>query len=585
MMKSFLKNVLANIVAILLIIGIGILFFVIFISFSIASGNEKQSLKRNTVLVLDEKTMIMDAPTQSMVSLFSGNQANEVLLYNAVQKIKEAKSDDKIKGISIELDNINAGITQLDNIRTAIEDFKKSGKFVYAYGNTVSQKAYYLGSVADKYFLNPVGGIELKGMSTEVVFLKNLAQKLGVGIEVIRHGKFKAAVEPFITDKISSENKEQLSLLLNDIWSNTASHIQKSRKLDNTAFKTTVDSLYGIIPKESLEHHLVDKLMQKSEYNKFIKSKLKLDENDKINTISLGNYVKNTSLEKSKNKDHIAILYAAGSVYNGKGFAGIYDETLIKEIQKLKENDHVKGVVLRVNSPGGSGNASDQILFELQQLKTKKPLVVSFGDYAASGGYYIAMAGEKIYSEPNTITGSIGVFGVIPNVKELAKRNGVRADVVKTNENSNHHSLVQGLSPGAKQMLTKSVEMTYKRFVHFVAENRHKSFEEINAVGGGRVWSGKRAKEIGLVDQLGTMQDAVAYLEKKVNVNHKNVITYPAKKSAFEMIFENLEEEQMTEKLLQRKIGKDYVKWFRYITEPQSQNEIMMSLPYHITIQ
>ncbi|RZJ27987.1 MAG: signal peptide peptidase SppA, partial [Chryseobacterium sp.] len=366
-------------------------------------------------------------------------------------------------------------------------------------GNTVSQGAYYLGSVADKYYLNPAGGIELKGLSAEVTFFKSFAEKYGIGIQVIRHGKFKAAVEPFLKDEISPENKEQLSTLLNDIWANTSGKIAASRKIPAGELITITDSLYSYLPNLSLQYKLADQLIQKSEYDNIIRKKLNLDADKKINKISFAKYANDVDSKDGKNK--IAILYASGSINSGKGYDAIYSENFVKEIKKLQKDDHIKAVVFRINSPGGSANASDEILFEMQQLKRKKPVIVSFGDYAASGGYYIAMGADKIFSEPNTLTGSIGVFGVIPYFKELAAKNGIRSDAVTTNANSNMISAINGLSPGTLTIMTRSVESTYQRFVHFVTVNRKQSFEQIDSVGGGRIWSGVRAKQIGLVDE------------------------------------------------------------------------------------
>src|SRR5690606_14913216 len=295
---------------------------------------------------------------------------------------------------------------------------------------------------ADRYYLNPAGGIDLKGLSTEVLYLKSFAEKFGIGIEVIRHGKYKSAVEPFLRDDMSPENKEQLSTLLTDLWMPTAGNIASSRKMDTAQFRTAVDSLYGAIPDLSLRHKLADQLIQKSEYDNLLKSKLKLKEKDKLSNISFSKYIGSYKEDNIKKDNQIAVLYASGAIYSGEGIDGIYSEDLIKEIKKLTKNEKVKGVVLRINSPGGSANASDEILFELQQLKAKKPLIVSFGDYAASGGYYIAMAADRIYAEPNTLTGSIGVFGVFPYFKEMANKNGLSAHSVNTNANSNMFSTI-----------------------------------------------------------------------------------------------------------------------------------------------
>lgn len=582
-MKSFFKNVLANIVAVMILIAIFFMFILMMVAAS-AFGDSKPNIKKNSILTLDFKTNIIDSPTEDRQEFMfpSGDSQKNVLIYDMLEAIKKAKTDDKIKGISIETDRLSAGISQLDNIRAALEDFKKSGKFVYAYGNSVSQGAYYLGSVADQYFLNPSGGIELRGMSTEVPFFKNFTEKYGIGTEIIRHGKFKAAVEPYMRNEISPENREQLTTLLNDIWKNTSTRITTSRKIDSAQFRTVVDSLYGIIPDLSLQHKLADKLVQKTEYDEFLKSKLQLKEKEKLSKVSFTKYINSFSEDNIDKDNQLAVLYASGAIYDGEGYDNVYANNFVKEIKKLTENDKVKAVVLRINSPGGSAPASDEILFELQQLKKKKPLVVSFGDYAASGGYYIAMSADKIYSEPNTITGSIGVFGVFTYLKEMAAKNGIRADAVATNANSNSYSLINGVSPGTVTMMTKSVESTYKRFVHFVTVNRKKSFEQIDEVGGGRVWSGTRAKHIGLVDELGSLTDAINFAAKKANMTDYNVSTYPKKMSQFEQFFKGMEEDEITAKLIKNRIGAENYKIFEQLKNPNLKGGVMMEMPYQV---
>ncbi|WP_309873263.1 signal peptide peptidase SppA [Chryseobacterium camelliae] len=583
-MKSFFKNVLANIVAIVLLCVVFFFFFIIILVVGSTSSDKSVTVKKNSILTINLKTNIIDSPTEERTGLFNVDKKNQnILIYEALEAIDKAKADDNIKGISIEVDNLNAGITQIDDLRSAIEDFKKSGKFVYAYGNTVSQASYYLGSVADKYYLNPAGMIELKGLATEVAFFKDFADKYGIGIEVIRHGKFKSAVEPFLRNDISPENREQLSTLLNDIWKNTSSKIAVSRKMDTAQFRTVVDSLYGMIPELSLKYKLADQLIQKGEYDQMIKTKLNLKEDDKLNKISLAKYI-NSYSDDEKSGDKVAVLYAAGSINSGDEYNEIYSEKYIEYIKDLQENDKVKAVVFRINSPGGSANASDEILFQLQQLKKKKPLIVSFGDYAASGGYYIAMAADKIYSEPNTLTGSIGVFGVIPYFKELANKNGVRSDIVATNANSQYFSTLNGVTPYGVNMITRSVEGTYKRFVHFVTQNRKQTFEQIDQVGGGRVWSGVRAKQIGLVDELGTLKDAVRFAAQKAGLKSYNVTSYPKKMSTFEQIFQDLNKEDIEARVIKSKIGKANYEILQQITEEKLQSEIKMQMPYQIKI-
>lgn len=548
-------------------------------------GSDKSVvIKKNSILTINLKTNIIDSPTEEKNDIFSFNtQTKSILIYDAIEAIYKAKTDDNIKGISIEADQLNAGITQIDDLRNAIEDFKKSGKFVYAYGNGVSQSAYYLGSLADKYYLNPSGMIELKGLATEVTFFKDFADKYGIGIEVIRHGKFKSAVEPFLRNDISPENREQLSTLLNDIWKNTSTRIAASRKMDTAQFRTVVDSLYGMIPDLGLKYNLADKLIQKTEYDQLMRTKLNLKEKEKLNKVSLGKYIASYSDDENSG-DKVAVLYASGSINGGDNYNDIHSESYIKYIKDLQENDKVKAVVFRINSPGGSANASDEILFELQQLKKKKPLIVSFGDYAASGGYYIAMAADKIYSEPNTLTGSIGVFGVIPYFKDLANKNGVRSDIVATNANSQYYSSLNGVTPYGVSLITKSVEGTYKRFVHFVTQNRKKTFEQIDNIGGGRVWSGTRAKEIGLVDELGTLNDAVKFAAQKAGLKSYDVSTYPKAMSPFEQIFKDLNEDEISARVIKNKIGKSNYEILQQITDQKLKSEVKMEMLYQIKI-
>ena len=585
-MKNFIKTVLANVVA-LFIAGILLPFFLLFVIIiigSISSADKDIKIKENSVLTIDFKSKVVEHENESESSIFEIKEDAELKYQDILNAIETAKNDDKIKGISIELDDIDAGITQIDDIRKSLEDFKKSNKFVYAYGNNVSQASYYLGSVADQYFLNPVGGIELKGLSTEVIFLKEFAEKYGININVIRHGNFKSAVEPFLRNEMSPENKEQMTTLLNDTWGEISSKIIQSRKLDAAEFKTVVDSLYATIPDLSLKYKLADKLVQKSEYEEIIKNKLNVGKDEKLNKVSIRHYAFSKTDNKT-NDNKIAVLYASGTIYNGNRYSDIYSERYIQYIKDLAQNDNIKAVVLRVNSPGGSANASDEILYELQQLKQKKPLIISFGDYAASGGYYISMAGDRIFAQNNTITGSIGVFGVIPDAKNLANRNGIYSDVVSTNANSNMMSPFSGISSGTLAITQRSVVNTYNRFVHFVSKNRKKTFEEIDAVGSGRVWSGKRAKEIGLVDEIGSLNDAVKYAASKANIAEYEAVSYPAKVDKFEQIMSNLRQESITTNYVKSQMGEENYQLFKIFADQNFRNSIQMTMPYIIRIK
>ena len=585
-MKNFIKTVLANVVA-LFIAGILLPFFLLFVIIiigSMSSADKDIKIKENSVLTIDFKSKVVEHENESESSIFEIKEDAELKYQDILNAIETAKNDDKIKGISIELDDIDAGITQIDDIRKSLEDFKKSNKFVYAYGNNVSQASYYLGSVADQYFLNPVGGIELKGLSTEVIFLKEFAEKYGININVIRHGNFKSAVEPFLRNEMSPENKEQMTTLLNDAWGEISSKIIQSRKLDATEFKTVVDSLYATIPDLSLKYKLADKLVQKSEYEEIIKNKLNVGKDEKLKKVSIRNYAF-SQVDTKTNDNKIAVLYASGTIYNGNRYSDIYSERYIQYIKDLAQDDNIKAVVLRVNSPGGSANASDEILYELQQLKQKKPLIISFGDYAASGGYYISMAGDRIFAQNNTITGSIGVFGVIPDAKNLANRNGIYSDVVSTNANSNMMSPFSGLSSGTLAITQRSVVNTYNRFVHFVSKNRKKTFEEIDAVGSGRVWSGKRAKEIGLVDEIGSLNDAVKYAASKANIAEYEAVSYPAKVDKFEQIMSSLRQESIATNYVKSQMGEENYQLFKIFADQNFRNSIQMTMPYIIRIK
>jgi len=585
-MKNFIKTVLANVIA-LFIAGLLLPFFLLFIIVIIGSASSSDKdikIKENSVLTIDFKSKIVEHENESEASMFDLKDDAELKYQDILNAIETAKNDDKIKGISIELDDIDAGITQIDDIRKSLEDFKKSNKFVYAYGNNVSQASYYLGSVADQYFLNPVGGIELKGLSSEVVFLKEFAEKYGININVIRHGNFKAAVEPFLRNEMSPENKEQMTALLNDTWGEISSKIIQSRKLDATEFKTVVDSLYATIPDLSLKHKLADKLVQKSEYEEIIKNKLNVGKDEKLNKVSIRNYAF-SQVDTKTNDNKIAVLYASGTIYNGNKYSDIHSERYIQYIKNLAQDDNIKAVVLRVNSPGGSANASDEILYELQQLKQKKPLIISFGDYAASGGYYISMAGDRIFAQNNTITGSIGVFGVIPDAKNLANRNGIYSDVVSTNANSNMISPFSGLSSGTLAIAQRSVVNTYNRFVHFVSKNRNKTTEEVDAVGSGRVWSGKRAKEIGLVDEIGSLNDAVKYAANKANIAEYEAVSYPAKVDKFEQIMGSLRQGNIAESYVKSQISEENYQLFKVFSDQNFKNSIQMAMPYIIRIK
>jgi len=589
-MKNFFGRVFSTIIGNLLTISVFVILLFVLIFVSALSAPTK-SVKDGSVLEISLEDPIMESDMDRSVSIFDMSESPNVFLQDIIHSIEEAKNDDKIKGISLKLDKFSGGATQATDIRNALEDFKKSGKFVYSYSNSGSQLSYYISSVSDKIYQNPLGGTLLQGLSSNIMFFKNVGDKYGVDFQVIRHGQFKSAVEPYMRTNMSDENRLQLSELLNDVWGNVSTSITKSRKISPEQFTTVTDSLYAFIPETGKENKIYDVLAQENEYQKMLFSKLGLKEEksktdfevlDK-HTIKMEDYFE--TLSNKSEKDKIAVLYASGKITEGDGFDGIQSKTYVDAIRKISQNDKIKALVLRVNSPGGSANASEEILYELMQLKTKMPIVVSFGDVAASGGYYIAQASDKIYAQPNTITGSIGVFGMIPNAQKLFNNFGLDFDEVKTNANADQlKSLTTPLSPTAKNTMQKSIVLIYGKFVNHVATNRKLTYEQVDKIGEGRVWSGTRAKQIGLVDDFGSLDTAIKEAAKLAKIEKYSTENYPKRKDSFEEFMDNLQGKN-TEAAIAKELGSDGIRIYKEIKMMNEQKGIQVRLPYDIQIQ
>lgn len=589
-MKNFFGRVFSTIIGNLLTISVFVILLIVLIFVSALSAPTK-SVKDGSVLEISLEDPIMESDMDRSVSIFDMSESSNVFLQDIIHSIEEAKNDDKIKGISLKLDKFSGGATQATDIRNALEDFKKSGKFVYSYSNSGSQLSYYISSVSDKIYQNPLGGTLLQGLSSNIMFFKNAGDKYGVDFQVIRHGQFKSAVEPYMRTNMSDENRLQLSELLNDVWGNVSTSITKSRKISPEQFTTVTDSLYAFIPETGKENKIYDVLAQENEYQKMLFTKLGLKEEKsktdfevlEKHTIKVEDYFETLS-EKSE-KDKIAVLYASGTITEGDGFDGIQSKTYVDAIRKISQNDKIKALVLRVNSPGGSANASEEILYELMQLKTKMPIVVSFGDVAASGGYYIAQASDKIYAQPNTITGSIGVFGMIPNAQKLFNNFGLDFDEVKTNANADQlKSLTTPLSPTAKNTMQKSIVLIYGKFVNHVATNRKLTYEQVDKIGEGRVWSGTRAKQIGLVDDFGSLDTAIKEAAKLAKIEKYSTENYPKRKDSFEEFMDNLQGKN-TEAAIAKELGSDGIRIYKEIKMMNEQKGVQVRLPYDIQIQ
>lgn len=488
------------------------------------------------------------------------------------------------------MQHFQGGTTQLTDIRKALLDFKTSGKFIYAYSHNATQGAYYLNSVADSIFQNPMGMVLVQGLSAEVMFFKNFGDKYGVDFQVIRHGAYKSAVEPYLREDLSPENREQLSVLLNDIWGNFSTDMAKSRKMSDEDFKMVVDSLYSFNPAKALSFKLVDKISHEAVYKKALADRLELEtEKDKTieevldkHTIALTKYA--TTLKPEKGRDQVAVLYASGTIMPGESYSGIQSEVYKKTIRDLKEDKNVKAVVLRVNSPGGSADASEEILYELRELRKEKPLIVSFGDVAASGGYYIAMEADSIFANPNTITGSIGVLGMIPSVKKLVNNVGITTDYVNTNQNSDFlKTPFKPLSDSGIQTMTLMTESVYEIFVKHVMKARGMTFEQVDAIGGGRVWSGEQAVKLGLVDRIGSLEDAISSAADLAELENYSVMSYPFRKGGFE---EFLQEYQTTkaETMVREELGQEYFQLYQELKFMREFKGIQLRMEFDINL-
>ena len=588
-MKNFFGRVISTIVGNLATFSIFTLIFIGIIFISSLSTNTP-TIKESSVLEITFDDPIIESDMDNEVSLFSLSTPEEFYFKDILESIEYAKTDDNIKGISLKIENFNGGLAQAEEIRKKLEEFKSSGKFIYAYSNNATQASYYLSSVADKFFQNPLGGVLLQGMSSDVMFFKNAGDKYGIDFQIIRYGEYKSAVEPYFRTNLSDENKLQLNVLLKDIWSNIGQGIIKSRNIQPNQFKTIVDSLYSYIPEVGLNHKIYDQIIHEAEYQDILFKKLALEESkNKSNTeilekhtITIDDYFHTFS--SSDNKEKIAILYASGTITEGDGFDGIQSKTYVEAIREIAKNKNVKALVLRINSPGGSANASEEILFELSRLKQKMPIVISFGDVAASGGYYIAQHSDKIFAQNNTITGSIGVFGMIPNAQKLTENIGITTDGVKTNANADQlKSIFKPISSDTEKIMTKSVVMVYQKFVNHVARNRKMSFEAVDKLGGGRVWSGISAKQNGLVDEIGGLNDAILYAAKLAKIEKFSSISYPKRKDSFEELLEQMQGNSIESKV-KKELGTDTYGIYQQIKLLNTQKGVQARLPFDIKI-
>lgn len=585
-MKSFFKTVLAVIIGITIIFVIPII--ILTVIGKLTSTESGDNITKNSVLEIDFKKAIIES-NHDIEFNFSNFKANEHIVFkDLLTTIKKAKDDEKIKGISLRLNGATTDFAQAQSIRNALHDFKSSNKFIYAYGTSLSQRDYYIGSVADSLWVAPLSTIELTGIRAETTFYKKMFDKIGVEFEIIKHGKYKSAVEPYYLEQMSPESKEQTQVLIDDIWDNIASEIAQSRNITIEQLNELTDSLKGFNASSALKSNLIDGIRYENQYLQSLginTEKDNKDDEDRSKTVSVSTYL--SSIEDTFHKDQIAIIYASGAITAGKGSDGIQDKTIIKKIQTAKKDESVKAVVLRVNSPGGDAAASERILHELRLLQKEKPLIVSFGGVAASGGYYIAGAADTIVSSPNTITGSIGVFGAIPNIKKLGENIGLTTDITQTNANSGIYSPLTGTSPKFKEVMHQTIEEVYDLFLDNVAQNRKVSKTKIDSIAQGRVWSGVKAKENGLIDVLGDLDIAIDIAAKKAQITKFNLLELPKKKTDIELIIEKFggEQEMQIEALIQENLGVEVYESYKEVNYLKNSGNVHLKLPYTIELK
>ena len=546
-MKNFLKYLLASILG--FFIASLLLFFIFLgiIGSMMSSSNKLPDVKDNSILYINLNKEIVDRSANNPFKGFdiTSMQTKSTLGLNDILKaIENAKDDPKIKGILMEVDAVNAGAATTDEIRNALLDFKESGKFIISYNDLYSQKAYFLSSVADKIYMNPEGLVDLVGIRSEVMYYKNILEKLGVEPQIIRHGKFKSAVEPFMLDKMSPENREQISTFIGSIWNHWVESISKSRNITVAELNRFANEMVIRNGKATYENKLVDSLIYKDQVIDIVKKKLGISDKKDIPSISLDDYAKIPTPLKGKglSKNKIAVIYATGEIVMGSVTEGsIGSDGISRAIRDARRDSTIKAIVLRVNSPGGSALASEVIWREMVLAKKVKPVIVSMGDVAASGGYYISAPADTILADPTTITGSIGVFGMYFSVKEgMNKKLGINVETVTTNKHSDFGSLFRPLTAEERAVAQLGVEDIYQSFIGHVSEGRNIPVTRVDEIGQGRVWSGANAINIKLIDEFGGLKAAIKVAVKKAKLENYRITELPKQKDPLEQLLEDL---------------------------------------------
>ncbi len=581
--RSFLAALLGSLTSFVILF----IFFLIFISgiASIASlENQISFIKESSILKLD-----LNKPVNERASIYQEFESilgldEEILgLNNIIESINIAKENDNIKGIELKCDFPLTGWAQTRTIRETLKDFKKSGKFIYAYSDVFTQKGYYLASIADTIAINPEGTLEFKGLSSEVLYYKDFQDKYGIKMEVIRHGKYKSAVEPYLENKMSSNNRKQIKELIESIWETISDEISQSRKVNNSKINQIAENLDANTPQKALNSNLIDLIIYQDQMDSIIKKSIGFEYEKDLNKVGVKKIIASQKNYNNKIKDRIAVLYATGTILYGEGSENIIGQGIfVDAFEKISNDDWIKAIVVRIDSPGGVALTSDIILRSLKLAKTKKPVVVSMGNVAASGGYYIASGADKIYADPLSITGSIGVFASLPNISGFSKKIGLNSEQVSTHKNSMGYSIYKPLQPGFIKSTKESIKKVYESFKLKVSEGRNLTLDEVELIAQGRVWSGRQALNIGLIDSLGDLNAAIEDAAKLADIKEFNIIEFPKRKASFESLIQDFSI-SLKGNNIENKIP-DFIKSITEKRNIQSSKNIQAILPFELNI-
>lgn len=595
-MKNFLKTVLAVIIGLFASLCLMLLTFIVIASVS-SQGEGELEVKPNSVLELHFKEPVYEFSEAIRIKDFNFEVAKDNTLPAILRAIKYAKTDDNIKGIVISSVEGVQGKAHLANIRKAVADFKTSGKFVYAFSESASQYDYFLQSVADSVFVGTLGSVEVKGLSAEVLYLKDFEDKTGVKMEVFRHGKYKSAVEPFLENKMSEANREQIGTYLQSLWESYLSEVTQSRNLSRESLNQVADSLWGRTAEQALKHHLVDRIAFRDEFENSLCKATGSKEWKDIHLVPIERYTKEVTekhqkeaLKRIKN-DKIAVIFCDGEIIDGKSQKGrVGNETIIASLRSAKEDKSIKAIILRVNSPGGSGLASELIHREIELTQKVKPVYTSMGNVAASGGYYIACNSKRIFADKETLTGSIGVFGLIPNIKALADKWGINGEQVQTHPNALTYSFFEETSEKTKEVISEGIELFYQKFVQRVADGRKLTWNQVDSLAQGRVWTGVDALKNGLIDQIGDLNNTIEYVagENKLPKDYI-VLSYPIIEMEVEDYLKarwNSSTKAELQALLREEIGKETYDQLQRIKAPMRvQGSLQARIPFNLEVK